>query len=264
MKWVMGMNESAETKGQCCHGKGISPMMRKNRAIWHSVRERMIKHNRERSYDEKSMILTWQIPRDREGPIQKRLERMTHHHMVQWWRDMVVWWHDQLVTMELVLSWYKMQHHAGLVIQSLLLPTTKNLPNNCFYLHSTMPMLNSCTLQSANGLNTITRPTPMRSGGDYPSGQQVAVYQVFLQFGGRLTWHGLDPQHGIYRPPFDPGVQDLRNGQLSLGTSPLQSWRVGEAQGTGTNQSTPAISLEDHQDGSNWSWGNRQGYERLY
>ena len=27
MKWVMRMNESARTKGKCCHGKGISPEM---------------------------------------------------------------------------------------------------------------------------------------------------------------------------------------------------------------------------------------------
>ena len=52
------MGESAETKGKHCHGKGISPMMSKDRGIWHSVREKMIKHNRKRSYDEKSVILT--------------------------------------------------------------------------------------------------------------------------------------------------------------------------------------------------------------
>ena len=45
MKWVMRMNESAETKGKCRHGKGISPKMSKNRGIGHSVREGMIKHN---------------------------------------------------------------------------------------------------------------------------------------------------------------------------------------------------------------------------
>ena len=40
---------------------------------------------------------------------------------------------------------------------------------------STMPMLNSQMFQSANGVNTITRLTPRRSGGYYPSGQQVVV-----------------------------------------------------------------------------------------
>ena len=33
MKWVMGTNESARTKGKCCHGKGISSIMSKDRGI---------------------------------------------------------------------------------------------------------------------------------------------------------------------------------------------------------------------------------------
>ena len=33
MKWVMRMNESARTKGNCCHGKGIGPKMSKDRGI---------------------------------------------------------------------------------------------------------------------------------------------------------------------------------------------------------------------------------------
>ena len=33
MKWVMRMNESAETKGGCHHGKGISLNMSKDRGI---------------------------------------------------------------------------------------------------------------------------------------------------------------------------------------------------------------------------------------
>ena len=58
IKWVMRTNESAETKGKCRHGKGISLEMGKNRGIWHSVRERMIKHNRKGACDGKSVILT--------------------------------------------------------------------------------------------------------------------------------------------------------------------------------------------------------------
>ena len=54
----MRTNESAEIKGKCCHGKGISPKMSKNRDIQHMVRERMIMHNRKGSHDEKSVILT--------------------------------------------------------------------------------------------------------------------------------------------------------------------------------------------------------------
>ena len=49
----MGTNESAETKGKCHHKKGISPRMSKDRGICHSVRKRMIKHNRKRSHGEK-------------------------------------------------------------------------------------------------------------------------------------------------------------------------------------------------------------------
>ena len=33
MKWVMGTNESTETKGKHCHEKMVSPMMSKNRGI---------------------------------------------------------------------------------------------------------------------------------------------------------------------------------------------------------------------------------------
>ena len=48
-----------------------------------------------------------------------------------------------------------------------------NYPTNRLLLHPNMPMMNSHTFQSSSGLNTITRPSPRRSGGDYPSGQQV-------------------------------------------------------------------------------------------
>ena len=50
-----------------------------------------------------------------------------------------------------------------------------NHPTNHLLLFPNMPMLNSCTFQSASGVNTITRLVPKRSGGDYPSGQQVII-----------------------------------------------------------------------------------------
>ena len=50
-----------------------------------------------------------------------------------------------------------------------------NHPTNHLLLFPNMPMLNSRTFQSASGVNTITRPVPKRSGGDYLSGQQVVV-----------------------------------------------------------------------------------------
>ena len=148
--------------------------------------------------------------------------------------------------MELVLLWYKMQHCVGPVIQSLSYPTTKQLPNYCSYLFSRMPMLNSQTFQSSNGLNTITRPTSRRSGGDYPSGQQVAMYWIILQFDWRLIQHSLDPWYGVHRSPFNPGVQDLGNGRLLVGASPLQPWRVGEAPRTRAKQSSSEVLVEDH------------------
>ena len=33
MKWVMRTNESAETKGKRCHGKGIGPKRSKDKGI---------------------------------------------------------------------------------------------------------------------------------------------------------------------------------------------------------------------------------------
>ena len=33
IKWVMRMNESSRTKGQCHHGKEIGPRMSKDRGI---------------------------------------------------------------------------------------------------------------------------------------------------------------------------------------------------------------------------------------
>ena len=145
MKWVMGTNESSRTKGKHCHGKRISPKMSKNRGIWHIVRERMIKHNRKGSHDEKSVILTWQIPGDKKGPIQWRLGHIAHRCMAQWWCDMAWWWHDHLVTMELVLLWYKTRRCVSLVIQSLLLSTTHQLPNKPLTSLPNMPMTNSRT-----------------------------------------------------------------------------------------------------------------------
>ena len=148
---------------------------------------------------------------------------MTHHCTVQWWWDMAQWWHDQRVTMELVLLWYKTRRRVGLVIQSSLLTTTHQLPNKPSTSLSNMPMTNSCTFQSANGLNTITRPPPKISGGDYPSGQQVIITNL-VSFWWRLISFDLDPWYGLYWPPLDPGVQNSWDGRLPMGSSPLQPW----------------------------------------
>ena len=234
MKWVMRTNESARTKGKHHHGKGISPKMSKDRGIWHSVREKMIKHNRKGSHDERSVILTWQTPGDREGPIQWRLECITHHHMAWWWCGIVQWWHDWLVTMELVLLWYKTWRHVGLVIQSLLLTTTHQLPNQLFTSLSNMPMTNSHTFQSASGLNTITRPTLKRSGGDYPSGQQVCCNKFGL----------LSMKTDLLR---------LRSMTWSLLTSPWpRSSRPWEW--TTIFGCKPSLTMKNSRGSGEWSW----------
>ena len=53
--------------------------------------------------------------------------------LINIWRDEGVIWRNNdmtiLVTMELVLLWYKTRRRVGLVIQSLLLSTTHQLPN---------------------------------------------------------------------------------------------------------------------------------------
>ena len=110
------------------------------------VRERMIKHNRTGSHDEKSVILTWQTPGDEKGPIQWQLGRITHHYMAQWWCDMAWWRHDQLVTMELVLLGYKTRRRVGLVVQSLLLSTTHQLPNKPLTSLPNMPIVRKLDL----------------------------------------------------------------------------------------------------------------------
>ena len=96
--------------------------------------------------------------------------------IIIWSDDGIVWRNDDTTNWSrwsFVLLWYKTRRHVCLVIQSLLLSATHQLPNKPFTSFPIMPMMNSRTFQSSSGLNTITRPSPRRSGGDYPSGQQV-------------------------------------------------------------------------------------------
>ena len=67
-----------------------------------------------------------------------------------------------------------------------------------------------------------------------------------VSFWWRLICSDLDPWYGLYWPPPNPGVQDLGNGQLSLGASPFQPWRTWEAQRTGANWPSPTILVENH------------------
>ena len=123
-----------------------------------------------------------------------------------------------------------------------------NYPTNRLLPFPIMPMMNSRTFQSSSGLNTITRPSP--------GGLEVTTHQDnryvetnLVSFWWRLICFDLDPWHGLHRPPFDSRVQDSWDGWLSLGTGPLQPWRVGEASRTRANRSSLTILVENHQDG---------------
>ena len=164
--------------------------------------------------------------------------------------------------MELVLLRYKTWRRVGLVIQSLLLSTTHQLPNQPLTSLPNMPMTNSRTFQSASGLNTITRPAPKRSGGDYPSGQQV-YHNKFGLLLMKTNLFRLDPWHGLHGPSLDPGVQNSWDGRLFVGASPFQSRGTWEAQGTRANRSSSTILVENHQDGGDWSWGRREDNGRF-
>ena len=79
---------------------------------------------------------------------------------VSWWRSrwraMEWWWHDQLVTMELVLSWYKVQHRVSLVVQSLPFSTTKHPHNNRLLFTQTCP----CLTVAPSSLRVVSTPLP--------------------------------------------------------------------------------------------------------
>ena len=120
-----------------------------------------------------------------------------------------------------------------------------NHPTNRLLLYQNMPMMNSRTFQSPSGLNTITRPSPRRSGGDYPLGQQVCCNKSGLLL-MKTDLCRLRSMTCLHRPPPDPGVQDLGDGRLSLGASPFQSQRIGAIEGTGTDRSSSEVPLEDY------------------
>ena len=129
--------------------------------------------------------------------------------------------------MELVLSWYKTQHHVDLVIQSLLYSTTQQLLNNRLLLYSNMSMINSCTFQSANGVNTIKRPPPKRSGGDYLSGQQVVITNLSSVW---LKTNLLRFRSMIWSSPISPWLKSSRllGWMTTCGfrlSSTMKSWR---------------------------------------
>ena len=168
--------------------------------------------------------------------------------IIIWHYDSVIRRHDDMTNWSRWSLFYFGIRHDIVSVRSsnhFFSQQLNNYPTNRLLLSITMPMLNSRTFQSASGVNTITRLVPKRSGGNYLSGQQVVVANLVL-IDWRLICHNLDSWYGLHRPSPFPGVQDLGDGRLPLGASPLQPWRVGETQGARTNRSSPMILVENH------------------
>ena len=98
--------------------------------------------------------------------------------IIIWCDDGMVWRNDDMTNQSRwSLSCFGIRCDVVLVLSSNHFSSQQltNYPTNRLLPLPIMPMMNSRTFQSSSGLNTITRPTPKRSGGDYPSGQQVVV-----------------------------------------------------------------------------------------
>ena len=168
--------------------------------------------------------------------------------IIIWCDDGGIWRNDDMTNQaRWSLSYFGIRCDVVLVLSSNHFSSQQlnNHPTNHLLFYPNMPMLNSRTFQSASRVNTITRPAPKRSGGDYLSGQQVVITNL-VSFWWRLICFDLDSWYGFHRPPFNPGVQDSWNGRLLVGSSPLQPRRVGEALSTRTDWSSSKVPLEDH------------------
>ena len=101
--------------------------------------------------------------------------------------DGVVWCNDDMTNeSRWSLSYFGIRHDVVSVLSSNhFSQQLNNHPTNRLLLHPNMPMINSRTFQSSSGQNTISRPTPKRSGGDYLSGQQVVITNL-VSFWWRL------------------------------------------------------------------------------
>src|ERR1700743_3178116 len=96
--------------------------------------------------------------------------------IIIWGDDGVIWRNNDMTNWSRwSLSYFGIRRDIVSVLSSNHFSSQQliNHPTNHLLLYPNMPMMNSCTFQSSSGLNTITRPSPRRSGGDYPSGQQV-------------------------------------------------------------------------------------------
>ena len=96
--------------------------------------------------------------------------------IITWHNDGVIWPDDDMTNGSWwSLSYFGIRRDIMSVLSSNHFSSQQltNYPTNRLLPFPSMPMINSRTFQSSSGLNTITRPSPRRSGGDYPSGQQV-------------------------------------------------------------------------------------------
>ena len=96
--------------------------------------------------------------------------------IIIWRNDGVIWPDDDMTHWSRwSLSFFGIRRDIVSVLSSNHFSSQQltNYPTNRLLSYPNMPMMNSRTFQSSSGLNTITRPSPRRSGGDYPSGQQV-------------------------------------------------------------------------------------------
>ena len=96
--------------------------------------------------------------------------------IIIWRDDSMVWRNDDMTNRSRwSLSYFGIRCDVVSVLSSNHFSSQQliNYPTNRLPPFLIMPMMNSRTFQSSSGLNTITRPSPRRSGDDYPSGQQV-------------------------------------------------------------------------------------------
>ena len=110
------MNESAETKGKCHDGKEIGLKMSKNRGIWHSVREKMITHNREGSCDERVWYLPDKYLETRKGQPNSDWSALL---IIIWHDDGVIWCNDDMTNRsQWSLSYFGIRHDVVSVLSS--------------------------------------------------------------------------------------------------------------------------------------------------
>src|SRR6202000_2684809 len=103
--------------------------------------------------------------------------------IIIWCDDGVMWRKDDTTNWSRwSLSYFGIRRDGMSVLSSNHFSSQQldNYPNKPSTFLSKMPMINSRTFQSSSGLNTITRPSPRRSGGDYLSGQQVVETNLVL------------------------------------------------------------------------------------